>query len=59
MHDAILNEYWSDQQKMYISKELRPNAIICVFYADGVRGMAEQFGLQNPTVRVRPSKGLE
>jgi hypothetical protein len=44
--------------KKYISKELRPNAIICVFYADGVRGMAEQFGLQNPTVKVRPRKGL-
>jgi hypothetical protein len=35
-----------------------PNAIICVYYADGVRGVAEQFGLQNSTVRVRPRKGL-
>jgi hypothetical protein len=59
MHDAILNEYWADQQKKYIRTELRPNAIICVlFYADEVRGVAEQFGLQNPTVRVRPRKGL-
>jgi hypothetical protein len=49
MHDAILNEYRSDQQKKYISKELRPHAmIICVFYAeDGVRSVAEQFKLQN------------
>jgi hypothetical protein len=48
MHDAILNEYRSDQQKKYISKELRPNAIIYVFYADdGVRSVAEQFKLQN------------
>jgi hypothetical protein len=44
--------------KKIISIELRPNAIICVFYADGVRGVVEQFGLQNPTVRVRPRKGL-
>jgi hypothetical protein len=58
VHDAILNEYWSDQQKKYISIELRLNAIICVFYADEVRGVAEQFGQQNPTVRVRPRKGL-
>jgi hypothetical protein len=39
--------------KKYTSIELRPNAIICVFYADGLRGVVEQFGLQNPTVRVR------
>jgi hypothetical protein len=45
MHDAILNEYWYDQQKQYISKEPRLNAIICVFYVDGVRGVVEQFGL--------------
>jgi hypothetical protein len=58
-HDAFLNEYWSDQQKRYsTSVELRPNAIICVFYADGVKGVAEQFGLQNPTVRVKSRKGL-
>jgi hypothetical protein len=45
-------------KKKYISKELRPNAIICEFYVDGVRSLAEQFGLQNSTVRVRPRKGL-
>jgi hypothetical protein len=55
-HDTILNEYWSNQQKMYTSIELRPNAII--FYNDGVRGLEEQFGLQNPIVRVKPTKGL-
>jgi hypothetical protein len=31
---------------------------MCTFYINGVKGMAEQFGLQNPTVRVRPKKGL-
>jgi hypothetical protein len=50
--------FTSDQQKKYISIKLRPNAIICVFYADGVRGVVEQFGLQNSTVRVWPRKGL-
>jgi hypothetical protein len=45
--------------KKYISIELRPNAIICAFYQLSLRrGMAEQFRLQNPTVRVRPKKGL-
>jgi hypothetical protein len=38
--------------------ELKPNAIICAFYNNGVGGAAEQFRLQNPTVRVRPKKGL-
>jgi hypothetical protein len=58
VHDAFLNEYWSDQQNKYNSIKLRPNATICGFYADGVRDMEEQFGLQKPTVRVRPRKGL-
>jgi hypothetical protein len=44
--------------KKYISMELIPNAIICAFYTNGVGGVAEQFRLQNPTVRVRPKKGL-
>ena len=31
------------------SMELRPNAIICAFYTNGVGGVAEQCRLQNPT----------
>ena len=55
VHDAMVEEYRSDQHKKYISMELRPNAIICAFYTNGV---AEQLRLQNPTTRVRPKKGL-
>jgi hypothetical protein len=51
-HDAILNEYWSGQQQKNISKDLRPNALISLFFTDEVRGVVEQFGLQNPTVIV-------
>ena len=58
MHDAMVEEYRSDQHKKYISMELRPNAIICAFYTNGVGGVAEQLRLQNPTTRVRPKKGL-
>jgi hypothetical protein len=58
MHDAMVKEYRSDQHKKYISMELRPNAIICAFYTNGVGGVAEQLRLQNPTTRVRPKKGL-
>ena len=58
VHDAMVEEYRSDQHKKYISMELRPNAIICAFYTNGVGGVAEQFRLQNPTMRVRPKKSL-
>ena len=58
MHDAMVKEYQSDQHKKYISMELRPNAIICAFYTNGVGCVAEQLRLQNPTTRVRPKKGL-
>jgi hypothetical protein len=54
----MVEEYWSDQHKKYISMELRPNATICAFYINGVGGVAEQFRLQNPTVRDKPKKGL-
>ncbi len=56
-HDAMVKEYRSDQNKKYISIEMIPNAIICAFYTNGVGCVAEQFRLQNPTVRVRPKKG--
>jgi hypothetical protein len=46
-----MNMYWSDQQKKYTSKKLRPNTIRCAFYINGVQGLAKQFGLENPTVR--------
>ena len=58
VHDAMVKEYWSDQHKKYISMEMRPYAIICAFYTNGVGGVAEQFRLQIPTMRVRPKKGL-
>jgi hypothetical protein len=54
----MVEEYRSDEHKKYISMELRPNAIIYAFYTNGVGGVAEQFRLQNPSVRVRPKKGL-
>jgi hypothetical protein len=38
--------------------ELRLNSIICAFYIDGVRSVAEQFGLQNPNMRDRPRGGM-
>jgi hypothetical protein len=37
-HDAVVKEYQSNQHKKYISMELRPNAIICEFYTNGVGG---------------------
>ena len=52
----MVEEYRSDQHKKYISMELRPNAIICAFYTNGVGGVAEQLRLQNPTTRVRPKR---
>jgi hypothetical protein len=52
VHDAMVEEYRSDQHKKYISMELRPNAIICAFYPNGVGGVTEQFRLQNPTMRL-------
>ena len=58
VHDAMVEEYRSDQHKKYISMELRPNAIICAFYTNGVGGVAEQLRLQNPTTRARPKMGL-
>ena len=58
VHDAMVKEYRSDQHKKYISMEMRPNAIIFAFYTNGLGGVAEQFRLQNPTMRVRPKKGL-
>ncbi len=58
VYDAMVKEYRPGQHKKYISMELRPNAIICAFYTNGVGGVAEQFRLQNPTMRVRPKKGL-
>ena len=58
VHDAMVEEYRSDQHKKYISMELRPNAIISAFYTNGFGGVAEQFRLKNPTMRVRPRKGL-
>jgi hypothetical protein len=56
----MVKEYRSNQHKKYISMELRPTAIICAFYinGNGVGGVAEQFRLQNPPVRVGPKKGL-
>jgi len=35
VHDAMVEEYRSDQHKKYISMELRPNAIICEFFTNG------------------------
>ena len=57
-HDAMVEEYRPDQHTKYISMELRPNAIICAFYTNGVGGVTAQFMLQNSTVRVTPKKGL-
>ncbi len=56
--DAVVEEYRSNQHKKYISMELIPNAIICAFYTNGVGGVAEQFRLQNSTMRGRSTKGL-
>ena len=46
-HDAMVNEYQSDQHKKHISMELRPNAIISAFHTNGVGGVAEQFRLHS------------
>jgi hypothetical protein len=43
-HDAILNEYWSDHQKKYISIELRPHAIICAFILMESEGWRSSLG---------------
>ncbi len=37
-HDAMVEEYHSDQHKKHIRMEVRPNAIICAFYTNGVGG---------------------
>jgi hypothetical protein len=36
MHDVMVKEYRPDQHKKYISMEVRPNAISCALYTNGV-----------------------